>query len=54
MKSVGNRKPQLVGYNSAQADVPILVQRAIINGLPGFGFSGVQTNHGRGSITLIA
>ena len=39
MKSVGNRKPQLVGYNSAQADVPILVQRAIINGLPGFGFS---------------
>ncbi len=39
MKSVGRRKPQLVGYNSAQSDVPILVQRAIVNGLPGFGFS---------------
>ncbi len=39
LKSVGRRKPQLVGYNSAQADVPILVQRAIVLGLPGFGFS---------------
>ncbi|MBT5716907.1 MAG: hypothetical protein HOI70_08345, partial [Opitutae bacterium] len=39
LKSVGRKKPQLVGYNSAQADVPIIVQRAIINGLPGFGFS---------------
>ncbi|MFP4351398.1 MAG: hypothetical protein ACLFTU_01025 [Puniceicoccaceae bacterium] len=37
-ESVGSRKPQLVGYNSSQADVPILVQRAIVNGLacPGF------------------
>tara|TARA_R100000027_G_scaffold61554_4_gene52989 strand:- start:1466 stop:2326 length:861 start_codon:yes stop_codon:yes gene_type:complete len=37
-ESVGTKKPQLVGYNSAQADVPILVQRAIVNGLscPGF------------------
>ena len=39
LKSVGRRKPQLVGYNSSQADVPILVQRAIVHGLPGFGFS---------------
>ena len=39
LKSVGRRKPQLVGYNSAQADVPILVQRSIVHGLPGFGFS---------------
>jgi len=39
LKSVGRKKPQLVGYNSAQADVPIIVQRAIVNGLPGFGFS---------------
>lgn len=39
MKSVGRRKPQLVGYNSAQADVPIIIQRAIVNGLPGLGFS---------------
>ncbi|NDH00259.1 MAG: hypothetical protein EBY43_04110, partial [Opitutae bacterium] len=35
MKSVGRRKPQLVGYNSAQSDVPILVQRANVHGLPG-------------------
>ncbi len=37
-ESVGTRKPQLVGYNSSQADVPILVQRAIVNGIacPGF------------------
>ncbi len=39
MNAVGRRKPQLVGYNSAQADVPIIVQRAIVNGLPGLGFS---------------
>ncbi len=39
LKSVGRRKPQLVGYNSAQADIPILVQRAIVHGLSGFGFS---------------
>lgn len=37
-ESVGSRKPQLVGFNSSQADIPILVQRAIVNGLscPGF------------------
>ena len=39
MNAVGRRKPQLVGYNSAQADLPIIVQRAIVNGLPGLGFS---------------
>lgn len=39
MKSVGRRKPQLVGYNSSQADIPIIIQRAIVNGLPGMGFS---------------
>ena len=39
MKSVGRRKPQLVGYNSSQADIPIIIQRAIVNGLSGFGFS---------------
>ncbi|MEM0965049.1 MAG: hypothetical protein AAGJ81_02695 [Verrucomicrobiota bacterium] len=32
-QSVGERKPQLVGFNSTQADLPILVQRAIVNGL---------------------
>lgn len=38
-ESVGGKKPQLVGYNSAQADVPILVQRAIVNGLDSRGFA---------------
>lgn len=32
-ESVGKKKPQLVGYNSSQADIPILIQRAIVNGL---------------------
>ena len=39
LKSVGNRKPQLVGYNSSQADLPIIIQRSLVNGLPGYGFS---------------
>lgn len=38
LKAVGRRKPQLVGYNSAQSDVPIIVERAIVHGLPGYGF----------------
>ena len=37
-KAVGRAKPQLVGYNSVNADVPILVQRAIVNGISGTGF----------------
>ncbi|MGE9290210.1 MAG: hypothetical protein ACQKBT_04415 [Puniceicoccales bacterium] len=61
-EAVGGRKPQLVGYNSSQADVPILVQRAIVNGLscPGFAqrpdkpWEGVDyfSNHGDHSIDL--
>jgi len=39
LKSVGKRKYQLVGYNSQQADLPIVVQRAIAHGLPGYGFT---------------
>ena len=39
LKSVGRKKPQLVGYSLAQADASIIVQRAIVNGSPGFGFS---------------
>ena len=39
MNAVGRLEPQLVGYNSAQADIPIIIQRAIVNGLPGLGFS---------------
>ena len=37
-KAVGRAKPQIVGYNSGNADVPILVQRAIVNGISGMGF----------------
>ena len=61
-EAVGSKKPQLVGYNSAQADVPILVQRAIVNGLscPGFArrpekpWEGVDyfSGHGDHSIDL--
>jgi predicted PolB exonuclease-like 3'-5' exonuclease len=39
LKAVGTRKPQLVGYNSLNADVPIIVERSIIHGLHGFGFA---------------
>lgn len=39
LKSVGKRKYQLVGYNSQQADLPIVVQRSIAHGLPGYGFT---------------
>lgn len=39
LQSVGRRKPQLVGYNSAQADLPIIIQRAVVHGLPAYGFT---------------
>lgn len=39
LKAVGTRKPQLVGYNSFNADLPIIVERSIIHGLNGFGFA---------------
>ncbi len=38
IKAIGTKRPQLVGYNSLNADVPILVQRAIVHGLGGHGF----------------
>lgn len=38
LRGIGRQKPQLVGYNSANADVPILVQRAIVNGIDSHGF----------------
>ena len=31
--SIERRSPQLVGYNSSGADLPILIQRAIVNGV---------------------
>ncbi|MBC2593719.1 hypothetical protein H5P28_05530 [Ruficoccus amylovorans] len=39
LKAVGGSKPQLVGFNSVNADVPIIVQRAIIHGLDSHGFA---------------
>lgn len=38
-KAVGPKKPQLVGYNTTNADLPILIQRAVVNGLSGYGFA---------------
>jgi 3'-5' exonuclease len=39
LRAVGEKRPQVVGYNSSNADLPIITQRAIIHGLraPGFG-----------------
>ena len=37
LRAIGSRKPQLVGYNSHNADVPIIIQRSIVNGLFGEG-----------------
>ncbi len=39
LKAVGKRRLQLIGYNSQQADLPIIIQRAIVHGLPGHGFA---------------
>jgi predicted PolB exonuclease-like 3'-5' exonuclease len=33
LTAVGEHKPQLVGFNSMNADVTILIQRAIVNGI---------------------
>ena len=37
LKAVGRNKPQLVGYNSVNADVPIIMQRSVVHGLFGQG-----------------
>lgn len=39
LKAVGGSHPQLVGYNSANADIPIIVQRSIVHGLDSHGFA---------------
>lgn len=38
LNAIGNHKPQLIGYNSNSADLKIMIQRGIINGIqtPGF------------------
>lgn len=39
LTALGDKKPQLVGFNSREADLPILTQRAMVHGLsiPGLG-----------------
>lgn len=39
LMALGDKKPQLVGFNSREADLPILSQRALVHGLsvPGLG-----------------
>src|SRR5690606_37751058 len=38
LQGVGDRKPQLVGYNSWNADLRILIQRGVILGVRAAGF----------------
>lgn len=33
LAALGKSRPQLVGYNSVSADIPILIQRALVNGV---------------------
>lgn len=33
LSALGRKRPQLVGFNSSNADVPILIQRALVHGL---------------------
>jgi predicted PolB exonuclease-like 3'-5' exonuclease len=39
LKAVGGKHPQLVGFNSNNSDIPIIVQRSIIHGLDSHGFA---------------
>ncbi|HCZ48898.1 MAG TPA: hypothetical protein DCZ11_07820, partial [Gammaproteobacteria bacterium] len=38
LDAVGEYRPQLVGYNSINADLKILLQRAVVNGLSAAAF----------------
>lgn len=38
LDAIGEHKPQLVGFNSINADLKILLQRAVVNGLSAAGF----------------
>ncbi len=38
LESVGQRLPQLVGFNSTGSDLPIMIQRGIIKGITAAGF----------------
>jgi hypothetical protein len=39
LDAVGQKKPQLVGFNSMNADIKILIQRAIVNGIEAGSFA---------------
>ena len=39
LDGVGDKKPQLVGYNSMNSDIKILIQRGVANGISAAGFS---------------
>jgi predicted PolB exonuclease-like 3'-5' exonuclease len=39
LDAIGERQPQLVGFNSMNADLTILIQRAIVNGIEARGFA---------------
>ncbi len=39
LNGIGKTKPQLVGFNSISADLPILIQRAMVNGVTAPEFS---------------
>jgi predicted PolB exonuclease-like 3'-5' exonuclease len=38
LNAIGNHKPQLIGYNSHSADLKILLQRGVANGIQATGF----------------
>ena len=38
LTAIGQVSPQLVGYNSSSADLPILIQRGVVNGVRAAGF----------------
>lgn len=39
LKAISRKKPQIVGFNSTQADLQILVQRSIVHGISGLDFA---------------
>lgn len=38
-RSLSEKKPQLVGFNSARSDLPIIINRSVIHGLNSFGWA---------------
>lgn len=38
-RSISDRQPQLVGFNSLRSDLPIIVNRSVVHGLSSFGWA---------------